>query len=147
MGKILLLSVLAAVGLPLVLLGLLSVYNPRLLSAALDRRGWHRHRPGNPRATGRPIQDIAADLRRVLREHDRVLENKSQWYVVHDLRVCERELHDLAEEAAAELGLSPCPAGVGGWTTVHLGVRLQQLLQEGLALPRYAGLSGTPGDR
>jgi hypothetical protein len=66
--------------------------------------------------------------------------------VVHDLRVCERELHDLAEEASAELGLTPCTAGVGGWTTVHLGVRLHQLAGEGFALPRYAGLSGVSGD-
>jgi uncharacterized membrane protein len=137
MGKIVLFALLVVVSVPLIVLGLLSVYNPRLLSAAVDPRRWHRHRFDGPRATGRPIQEVAADLRRVLVEHDRIVQTKSQWYVVHDLRVCERELHDLAEEAAAELGLAPCRAGVGGWTTVHLGVRLGQLTEEGLALPRY----------
>ena len=128
------------VGGALCLLGAMSVYSPRLLSAALDPRGWHRRLHPGPHTTGRPIEDIAVDLRRLLAEHDQILATRSQWYVVHDLRVCERSLHDAAEEAARAVGLPGCPATVGGWTTLHLGVRLRQLGDAGFTLPHYAGL-------
>jgi hypothetical protein len=88
------------------------------------------------RPSGRPIEVIAADLRRVLVERDQLSRSASQWYVTHDLRVCERNLHDVAEEAAKALGLGPCPAPVGGWTTVHLEVRIRELADAGMVLPR-----------
>jgi hypothetical protein len=142
MFKILFVGFLILVGGCLWFVGALSVYAPRLLSTAFDQRGWHRHRLGGPLATGRPIEEIAADLRTVLADHDRVLASKSSWYVVHDLRVIERELHDLAEEAASALELSPCPSALGGWTSLHLGVRLRELAAAGLSLPDHAARGG-----
>lgn len=141
MMKVLVIGLALLLGGWLGMVGLLSVYAPRLLSSVLHPRGWHWPRPGGPRATGRPIEDIAADLRRVLSEHDRILLTSSQWYVTHDLRVCEARLHDLVEEAATELELTACPSPLGGWTTAHLGVRLQELATAGLMLPHYRGLS------
>jgi hypothetical protein len=133
--KILFIGLLILVGGYLGVIGAFSVYAPRLLSTALDPRGWHRHRLGGPHATGRPIEEIAADLRRLLGDHDRIAESRSQWYVVHDMRVCERELHDVVEEAAAALSLPACPSVFGGWTSVHLGVRLGQLSGAGSRCP------------
>jgi hypothetical protein len=142
MFKVVFVGFLILLGGSLVAVGALSVYAPRLLSAALDVRSWHRHRFGGPRATGRPIEDIAADLRAVLADHDRIAESRSQWYVVHDMRVCERRLHDVVEEAAVARGLPPCPSVLGGWTSNHLGVRLRQLADAGLSLPNHAALGG-----
>jgi hypothetical protein len=139
--RVLFIGLVLLLGAWLCMVGLLSVYAPRLLSTALNPSRWHWHRLGGPRATGRPIEDIAADLRGALAEHDRILLTSSQWYVAHDLRVCERHLHDLVEEAAAELELPACPSGFGGWTTAHLGVRLEELTTAGLMLPKYRGLS------
>ena len=142
MFKIVFLGLLILVGGYLAVIGACSVYAPRLLSTALDPRGWHRHHRGGPWATGRPIEQIAADLRRVLADHDRIAESRSPWYVVHDMRVCERRLHDVVEEAAVALDLPACPSALGGWTSVHLGVRLGQLAEAGLSLPKHAALSG-----
>lgn len=139
MFTVLFVGLLILVGGFLVVVGGLSVYAPRLLSTALNPRRWHFHQFGGPVATGRPIEEIGADLRRVLAEHDRLADNRSQWYVTHDLRVCERTLHDIIEEAAAALELSPCPSALAGWTSLHLGVRLRRLSDAGFSLPKHAG--------
>lgn len=138
MFQVLFLAVLILVGAPLVAMAALSAYAPRLLSSALDIRRWHR--PGlGPRATGRPIEAIAADLHRLLAAHDRIVARSDQ-HEVHAVRVCQRELHDVAEEAATALGLAPCPCALGGWTTAHLRVRLRQLAGEGFSVPDHSTL-------
>jgi hypothetical protein len=126
------------IGVGLCLLGVTSAYCPELLRKRLNRSRYERAQRG--RATGRPIEDIAGDLRRSLAEHDRILVTSSKWLVGHDLRVCEHDLHDLAEEAATALQLTPCSAAIGCSTTLHLAVRLRELADAGLTLPRYAGL-------
>ena len=66
------------------------------------------------------------------------MRTRSEWYANHGLRVSERNVHDVVEEAASALGLGPCPATVGTWTRTHLSVRLRQLSEAGLVLPQHA---------
>lgn len=105
---------------------------------------WVRRRQAKrgPQPTGLPIEQLAADLRRLLNEHERLTRSKSEWQRVHHLRACEMALHDRAEEAAVALGLPPCRLSEPGWTTADLERRLWQLRVAGLVLPADAGLSG-----
>jgi hypothetical protein len=133
MANAVFLSLLLLVLLSLCLLGGLSVYCPRALRGLFGTRVWRRPFSG-PLPEGRPIEEIAGDLRRALAQREQLVRTQSSWYVVHDLRVSERGLHDLAEEAAGALGLGRCPAPMGAWTATHLDVRLAQLAQAGLVL-------------
>lgn len=133
MAKVVFLVLLSVVLLSLCLLGVLSVYWPKALRWLFAPRIWRRPFSG-PVPDGRPIEDIAADLRRALAEREHLVRTRSSWYVVHDLRVSERQLHDVTEEAAAALGLGTCPAPMGAWTSAHLDVRLAQLADAGLRL-------------
>jgi hypothetical protein len=131
-------ATLAMIGVTIGAFSLVAVYAPRALTRTLDARKRLRQLVTGPVPAGRPIQDIADDLRRALHRHEQILRNRSEWYVTHDVRVSERDVHDLAEEAAAALGLDPCPATVGTWTTTHLAVRLRQLSAAGLVVPDFA---------
>lgn len=117
---------------------LVATYAPRQLYRLYGGRRRLIRLLSGPHAEGRPIQVIAAELRQLLQEHRRLLEERSQWYVTHGCRVNERNMHDVIEEAASALGLDPCPATSGGWTSTHLAVRLRQLSEAGLVLPQHA---------
>lgn len=132
---------LAFFGIAVCIFSLLAVYSPRVLTRGLDVRRRIRRAVTGPTPEGRPIQDIASDLRAVLRQHDRLVRTRSEWYSNHGLRVSERNVHDLAEEAAASLGLGVCPATVGTFTSTHLVVRLQELSDAGLVRPDYPDLA------
>lgn len=118
-----------------------SLYKPELLSALTQRLDERRERRRGPRPLGMPIEQLAVDLRRLLREHDRLTLSKTEWQRAHHLKACELALHDRAEEAAAALGLPPS-GGSPAWTTADLGRRLRQLAEAGLVLPENAGLGG-----
>ncbi|MDX6227944.1 MAG: hypothetical protein QOI76_1334 [Frankiales bacterium] len=120
--------------------GGMTLYNPRPVTLFVDWCGRQREIRRGPRPTGLPIEQLAADLRRLLWEHDRLVRSKAEWPRVHHLRACELALHDRAEEAAIALGLPPCPSSA--WTTADLGRRLRQLAEAGLVLPETAGLGG-----
>ena len=126
---------LALLALAVCVFSLLAVYSPRVLTLGLDLRRRVRTVVKGPAPDGRPIEDIAADLRTVLRQHDRLRRTRSEWYADHGLRVSERNVHDLVEEAAKALGLGPCQATVGTWTGSHLEVRVRELGAAGLVLP------------
>ncbi|BEP14392.1 hypothetical protein acdb102_27030 [Acidothermaceae bacterium B102] len=137
-------AALAMLGVAIGIFSLIAVYAPRTLTHTLDARKRLRRLVTGPVPEGRPIQQIADDLRRALHRHDQLLRNRSEWYVTHEVRVSERDVHDLAEEAAGALGLEPCPATVGTWTTTHLAVRLRQLSEAGLTVPDLAWRGDLP---
>ena len=87
------------------------------------------------KATGLPIEQIAADLRRVIREYERLVRPDGDWHRAHHLRACELALYTRAEEAATALALPPTSA-TAGRTAEDLTERLRQLARAGLALPR-----------
>ncbi len=126
---------LALLALAICVFSLLAVYSPHVLTRSLYLRRRVRAAVKGPTPDGRPIEDIARDLRAVLRQHDRLLRTRSEWYADHGLRVSERNVHDLVEEAAKALGLGPCQATVGTWTRNHLEVRVRELDAAGLVLP------------
>ena len=139
MAQALIMSLLLLLGAALWIAGT-SLYKPELLSALTRRLDERRERRRGPRPLGMPIEQLAVDLRRLLREHDRLTLSKTEWQRAHHLKACELALHDRAEEAAAALGLAP--SGGAAWTTADLGRRLRQLADAGLVLPENAGLGG-----
>jgi hypothetical protein len=132
----------------LVILGVLlwifgaSLYSPQAMSAFVHWVDERRELRRGPRPLGMPIEQIAVDLRRLLREHDRLIRSKAEWQRAHHLKACELALHDRAEEAALALGLPAYAGTAGDWTTADLGRRLRQLAEAGLVLPENAGLGG-----
>jgi hypothetical protein len=119
-----------------------SLYSPQAMSAVVHWCDQRRQLRKGPRPVGAPIEQLAADLRRLLREHDRLTWSKAEWQRAHHLRACELALHDRAEEAATALGLPAYEGTAGGWSTADLGRRLRQLAEAGLVLPENAGLGG-----
>ncbi|MDX6244081.1 MAG: hypothetical protein QOE76_1804 [Frankiales bacterium] len=132
----------------LVILGVLvwgagaSLYSPQMMSAIVHWGDQLRERRCGPRPFGMPIEQLAADLRRLLAEHDRLTRSKAEWQRAHHLKACELALHDRAEEAATALGLPAYAVPGDCWTTVDLGRRLRQLAEAGLVLPENAGMDG-----
>jgi hypothetical protein len=132
----------------LVILGVLlwiagaSLYSPQAMSAVVHWCDQRRELRKGPRPLGLPIEQLALDLRRLLREHDRLTLSKAEWQRAHHLKACELALHDRAEEAAMALGLPAYAGTCGCWTTADLGRRLRQLAEAGLVLPENAGLDG-----
>jgi hypothetical protein len=141
MSEILIVSFAVAVGVALWLTGM-CLYNPELVNRVLEWATAVRDRRRGPRATGLPIEELAVDLRRLLREHDRLVRPSAAWQSAHHLRACEMALHYRAAEAAVALGLPPSPVPLGRRTTADLARQLRQLAEAGLVLPETAGLGG-----
>lgn len=141
MAETLIVSFLVMVGVLLWIAGS-TLYCPQLLSVIVH--WWYERRElrNGPRPIGAPIEQLAADLRRLLREHDRLTRSKAEWQRAHHLKACELALHDRAEEAATALGLPAYCGTAAGWSTADLGRRLRQLAEAGLVLPENAGLGG-----
>ncbi len=140
MAEIVIVGLMVLLGATLWLTGA-ALYSPETLSRVADWVDRRREARRGPRAVGMPIEQLAADLRRLIWEHDRLVRSKTEWQRVHHIRACELAIHDRAEEAATALGL---PAAPGlHCTTADLGRRLRQLAAAGLVLPENAGL----GDR
>jgi hypothetical protein len=118
------------------------LYAPSAANRVVEWWGRLREASRGPQPTGLPIEQLAADLRRLLYEHERLTRSRSEWQRVHHLRACELALHDRAEEAAVALGLPACRLAEPGWTTADLERRLWQLRVAGMVLPADAGLSG-----
>ena len=115
-----------------------SLYNPRPACAVIEWCIDRRARRSGPQPSGPPIEQIAADLRRLMREHERLVRPSQDWQRAHHVRACESALHDRAEEAATALDLPP--AAGPDWTRADLAVRLRQLSAAGLVLTESAGL-------
>ena len=117
------------------------IFNPKPLSDGFDWlvERWSLRR--GPKPTGLPIETLAADLRRLISEYERLVRPDADWHRAHHLRACEMALYTRAEEAATALGLPPCSM-TAGRTAEDLTERLRQLARAGLVLPEIAGMGG-----
>ena len=137
--ELLIFGVVAAYGALLAVCSLL--FNPRPLANVIESLVERYANRRGPKATGMPIEQIAADLRRLIGEYDRLIRPDADWHRAHHLRACEMALYTRAEEAATALGLPPC-SPTAGRTAEDLTERLRQLARAGLVLPEIAGMGG-----
>jgi hypothetical protein len=112
-----------------------AVHAPRLLRT-VRRRVAERRAARDPRPPGPPIERIAADLRRLLRQHDAVVGSSDLAMRARRLWALEAAITDCAAQAAAALGV-PCPPRPvhGGLDKPQLRRLLAALAAAGLALP------------
>jgi hypothetical protein len=118
-----------------------ALYAPRGLRVAwrnlvVDRRDHSNPRPVNP-----PIEQLAADLRRLLWHHHSVKQSthvaKRAWH----LRALEGAITDCATQAARALEVPyPDPPTRGGLDKAQLRRLLRALAAAGLVLPPAVGL-------
>jgi hypothetical protein len=100
------------------------------------RRGDPSLRPSNP-----PIEQIAADLRRMLWQHDTIARSNDIAMPRTRLRALESAISVSALQAARALRVShPDPPPFGGLETYELRQLLRALRTEGLVLPSQVGL-------
>ncbi len=105
-----------------------------------------RRRAGRPaelplQPTNPPIEQIAAELRRMLWRHDRYARSNGVAMPASRLRALEVAISKTAMQAARALGVShPEPPTYGGFDTWQLRRLLRGLAAEGLVLPPEVGL-------
>jgi hypothetical protein len=98
-------------------------------------------------ATNTPIELVAADLRRLLRQHDLALRSLVPVSAKH-LWALELAITRRATQAAQALEVPhPAPPAYRGLDAPQLGHLLRALAAEGVVLPRTAGLMGSDGGR
>jgi hypothetical protein len=120
------------------LLGAAIVYAPRWWSAVGDY--WEAHRPQPPRPYGPPIEQLAADLRRLLRLHGELTASAHLAMRAHRLWAVEAAIAVRAVEAARALGVPhPEPETPGALTRGELLGLLNTLAAAGLVLPAKVG--------
>jgi hypothetical protein len=107
---------------------------------ASPRRPAHR---GIPQPTNPPIEQLAADLRRMLWHHDRLKRSPDVARRAFRLGVLESAISDCAKQAARALDL-PCPnpPARAGFDTPQLRRLLRALAAAGLVLTPAAALLG-----
>jgi hypothetical protein len=119
---------------------------PRCLRAVCARIG-NRRAGSHPEPLGRPIERVAADLRRLLWEHHRF--TRSDQYPLRAQRMwaLETAIADCAHEAARALRV-PVPARPAGeFGRPQLRGLLRALAAEGLVLPAAVELLSPGGGR
>jgi hypothetical protein len=120
------------------LLGAAAVYAPRCWTRLADR--WESRRPAPPRPAGPPIEQLAADLRRLLRLHAEMLESAHLAMRAHRLWAVEAAIGVRAVEAARALDVPHRePAVPGALTRAELLDLLTALAAAGLVLPAKVG--------
>jgi hypothetical protein len=109
--------------------------------------GRRRSEPLAPRRP--PIGVLAADLRRLLHEHETLVRSGDRLMRAPRLRALEAAITDCALEAARALEVpSPTPPAGGALPVPHLRRLLRALAQAGLVLPpEVALLAGPPRPR
>jgi hypothetical protein len=117
-----------------------ALYLPRGIRA-VRRALRERAAAANPRPSQPPIEDVAADLRRLLLRHEAVKHTTDVAMRAQHLRALEGAITDCAFEAARSLDL-PCPArpARGALATPDLRRLLRALADAGLVLPPAVGL-------
>jgi hypothetical protein len=120
------------------LLGAVIVYAPRWCAAVGDY--WEAHRPQPPQPFGPPIEQLAADLRRLLRLHGELTVSAHLAMRAHRLWAVEAAIAVRATEAARALGLPHRePEMPGALTRDELLDLLTALAASGLVLPAKVG--------
>jgi hypothetical protein len=120
------------------LLGAIVVYAPKWWNLASDRLD--RLRPAPPAPLGPPIEQLAADLRRMLRLHGEMLESAHHAIRAHRLWAIEAAIGVRAIEAARSLDVPHRePETPGALTRGELLYLLNALAASGLVLPAKVG--------
>lgn len=120
------------------LLGAVAVYAPRWCAFVADR--WEQFRPPPPQPAGPPIEQLAADLRRLLRLHGELVASAHLAMRAHRLWAVEAAIGVRAIEAARALDVPHRePAMPGALTRSELIVLLHELASAGLVLPAKVG--------
>lgn len=119
-------------------LGVAVVYAPKWCGAVARR--WPERTDHTPRPAGLPIEQLAADLRRLLRLHDGLTASAHLAIRAHRLWAVEAAIGVRAVEAARALELPHRePAMPGDLTCAELHELLRSLADAGLALPATVG--------
>jgi hypothetical protein len=120
------------------LLGAMAVYGPRWCGALAER--WRDSRPKPPEPLGPPIEQLAADLRRLLRLHGELTESAHLAMRAHRLWAVEAAIAARAVEAARALDVPHRePEIPGALTRDELLSVLRRLTACGLVLPARVG--------
>jgi len=120
------------------LLGAVLVYAPKWWEAAADY--WEARRPQPPQPYGPPIEQLAADLRRLLRLHGSLTASAHIAMRAHRLWAVEAAIAVRAVEAARALGIAhPEPAVPGDLHRDEIVALLRALSASGLVLPAQVG--------
>jgi hypothetical protein len=120
------------------LLGAAVIYVPQWCRKLADR--WDQHRPRRPQPCGPPIEQLAADLRRLLRLHGEVTESAHLAMCAHRLWAIEAAIGARAVEAARALGVRHRePDLLSTLSRPELVELLTALAAEGLVLPAKVG--------
>jgi hypothetical protein len=129
---------------PAILFGAAAVA-PRVVRAA-QRRVDDRRAERQPQPSGPPIEQIAADLRRMLWEHDHLTRADKMAARARRLWALEAAIADRATEAARALGLDhPDRPAHGRFDPLRLRIMLHALAAEGLVLPARVRLMTPDG--
>ena len=120
------------------LLGAVAIYAPKMCASIAAR--WAAHRPSPPEPIGPPIEQLAADLRRLLRLHGELTTSAHLAMRAHRLWAVEAAIGVRAIEAAKALGV-PCrePEKPGALNRSELLDLLNALSAAGLVLPAKVG--------
>ena len=120
------------------LLGAVVVFAPRWCSWVAGK--WEDRRAQEPRPAGPPIQQLAADLRRLLRLHAELNASAQAAMRAHRVWAVEAAISVRAVEAARALGVPYRePDGPGGPRRGELSELLRALAAAGLVLPEKVG--------
>ncbi|MEV4352592.1 hypothetical protein AB0J83_49710 [Actinoplanes sp. NPDC049596] len=120
------------------LIGAAVIYAPRWYAALADR--WHTLHPPPEQPFGPPIEQLAADLRRLLRLHSELTASAHLAMRAHRLWAVEAAIAVRACEAANALGVPhPDPPTPGALTRRELLDLLTALSAAGLVLPSKVG--------
>ena len=116
------------------LIGAVVIYTPRWWAAL--SRVWPEHGAGEPQPIGPPIEQLAADLRRLLRLHEELTHSAHIAMLAHRLWAVEAAIGARAVEAARALDVPHRqPEQLEVLTRAELGRLLRELSRAGLALP------------
>lgn len=120
------------------LIGVAVFCGPRWCAAIAE--AWAARRPVEPEPAGPPIEQLAADLRRLLRLHDHLTRSAHLAMRAHRLWAVEAAIEVRAVEAARALGVPHRePERQGDLSLVELGELLRSLARDGLVLPTTVG--------
>jgi hypothetical protein len=120
------------------LLGAAVVYAPKWCSWVADR--WAKAHPGPLQPSGPPIEQLAVDLRRLLRLHGEMVDSAHLAMRAHRLWAVEAAIGMRAIEAARALDVPHRePEMAGALTRSELLALLNALAAAGLVLPAKVG--------
>lgn len=124
-----------------------ALHTPRAVRAVRNALRERAEQLAGPTATAPPIESLAADLRRLLLQHETLKATPDAAMRVKRLVALEAAITDCATEAARALGVpSPQRPARGPLPVTQLRRLLQALVNAGLVLPSGVSLLADGGD-